>query len=435
MSQPQMRTAHRPGRRAVLGALAATAGSAALAACGSGAGADDGTITWATGNDPVSIAYWKAAATEWEKENPGHRIQFTLIPNTALDAWLVTRTVAGTAPDIVNLGVAAIGRYAGNGTAVDIAEHVPQGFVDGYSPAMAALIAKQDAVFGVPQDTSCMALYYRRDIMDQIGVTVPDRLEDAWTWTEVRAVAEETAKATKAYAMSWGFINANSGNRWLPAAYCHGAAPFGDDGRTPTADTPEMVEALEWTRLLYEDGLISRSNTIKASQADTATGLFVSGQVGLMVHEAKFADLQKGLDDDQWGLTYLFRDVDQFTTNSGSVNVVTSSSRYPAAAASFLTFVSDRQHTIERIRKVGTISPHRGVSVEDVAYEVRPDLMATFVEQFTVVAAAAARDMAGPDYQTVRELLADTLDPLFTGQASARRTAHDMNEALRNVQH
>jgi hypothetical protein len=72
---------------------AATVGS--LSACGSSSGGGGPKkITWATGNDTLSIPHWKKAAEEFMADNPGVEINFTLIPDGPLDAWLVASSLA-----------------------------------------------------------------------------------------------------------------------------------------------------------------------------------------------------------------------------------------------------------------------------------------------------------------------------------------------------
>lgn len=409
---------------------AASAGS--LSACASSSGGEGPKkITWATGNDTLSIPHWKKAAEEFMASNPGVEINFTLIPDGPLDAWLVARTTAGEAPDIVNMGVSAVGRYIGNGTATNIADHIGSGYIDDYIPAMKALVAKEGGVYGIPQQAACMATFYRKDIMEKIGVQPGGSIDGAWTQEELRTIAEESKKITGAYGISYGFINANSGNRWLPILYQRGGALFEADGKTPAIQNEIGIEALEWTRKLYADGLISASNSVKSSQTDTATSLFTNNQVGVMIHEDIGAMKNTGFDPNLWDVDYMFRDKTTATNLSGSVNVVTSSSRNPDVAAAFLAYASDKEHTVKRLRDQGGIAAQGNITAEEVGYNFRPDANQRFIDQLKTVPEAIGRDMAGPDYQKVREVLGDALDLMFTGSATAKETADRIAAGLR----
>jgi multiple sugar transport system substrate-binding protein len=417
-------------RRSVIqfgGLLVLTGASVgSLAGCSSGTGSGSGgtkKIVWATGNDTLSIPHWKTSAEEFMADNPGVEIEFTLIPDGPLDAWLVARTTAGEAPDIVNMGVSAVGRYIGNGTAIDIGDYIGSGYIDDYIPAMRALVAKEEGVFGIPQQAACLATFYRTDMLQQIGFAPSASVDTAWTQDDVRTIAEESKKITGAYGLSYGFINANSGNRWLPILYQRGGALFKEDGTTPRITDEIGIEALEWTRKLYADGLISASNSVKSSQSDTATSLFINGQVGIMAHEDLAAMQTSGFDPALWDVDYLFRAETTAASLSGSVNVVTSSSRNPDVAAAFLAYASDREHTITRLRDQGGIAAQKGITAEEIGYAFRPEAAQKFITQLETVPEAIGRDMAGEDYQAVREALGDALDLLFTGSATAKETA------------
>lgn len=426
-------TTRRPRRRDVLGAGAGLAGSAALSACGVGPGSRPAdTITMAYTNNEVTRTQLEQAVEDFRAVEPDVTVELSLLPEGALDAWLTTRTIAGQAPDIVELGVSAVSRYAANGTAVDIEPYLPDGYVEGYLPTLRALVDKDDGVFGLPRSASCLTVYYRTDVVEQLGLDVPATPEQGWSWEEFRSICEEAQRVTGAYGLSYGFINANSGNRWAPLLYQLGGGLFDEQGR-PSVDTDEGREALRWFSDFYADGLISLSNTVKASQTDTATGLFVTGQVGVMVHESQVLELSEQLADEEWGATYLFRDVELATSLGGNVNIVTSSSRNPELATRFLQFATDRDRTIASARRTGSVVPFTGVDPEDIGYETRPEEMAISTRQLASVPEAVGRDMAARDYQTVREVLGDNLDLLFIGQASVEETAEAIDEGLRNA--
>jgi multiple sugar transport system substrate-binding protein len=403
----------------------------AVSACATRRAAD-GTVVMATDQDGVWPEHLAESARLFEARNPGTRIQLTPLPEGAIDAWLVARTAAGQAPDIVQLGVSAVSRYSRNGTAVDIAPYLPEGYIDSYLPVLSALVHRGGQVFGLPKETTCMTCYYRRDVLKQVGGRVPDSPEDGWRWDEFRQMCVEAKRITGRYGTSYGYINANSGNRWLPALYQRGGRLF-DDAGEPALEGPAALEALEWTRSFYADGLISLSNTVKASQSDTAVSLFTTGQVGFMVHEAQISVLRESMPEDEWGVTYMFTADRPATNLSGSCYVVTSSSPDPELAARFLQFATSPERSTPAIRQRGTISPFSTITAADVAYEFRPDDVAISIEQLASVPTEVGRDMATRDYQTVREVLGDSLDLMFIGQASPAETAERINRGLANA--
>ncbi|MEU6647332.1 hypothetical protein ABZ863_33085, partial [Saccharomonospora sp. NPDC046836] len=83
--------------------------SGLLTGCG-GRRPADGSVVAAMNQDGSWIDYLRESAQVFERDNPGSRIDVTVQAEGALDAWLVARTAASQAPDIVEIGVSQITR-------------------------------------------------------------------------------------------------------------------------------------------------------------------------------------------------------------------------------------------------------------------------------------------------------------------------------------
>ena len=103
-----------------------------------------------------------------------------------------------------------------------------------------SIVAKDGGVYGLPQHTDNFITFYRRDILEQIGVSPPgDSVDQAWNWAEFLDVAREVKRFTGAYGFSVGFGGANNAYRWLPFLYMHGGRLVEDDLVTrPSTTTP-----------------------------------------------------------------------------------------------------------------------------------------------------------------------------------------------------
>ena len=49
-------------------------------------------------------------------------------------------------------------------------------------------------IYAIGATESSVALYYNRDMLDEAGIKAPDKLEDAWTWSEFADVAGKLTK-------------------------------------------------------------------------------------------------------------------------------------------------------------------------------------------------------------------------------------------------
>ncbi|MGC2999907.1 ABC transporter substrate-binding protein [Streptomyces sp. G35A] len=179
-------------RRLVSSAVAVALGATALAACGS---SDDGEAR----SGPVSLTYWTWApgmdkvVDLWNK-GPGKKERITVtVKKQASGDTLVTKILtahkAGKAPDLVQAEYQALPTLVSNDALADIADTVGDAksrFADG---VWQQTTLGTDAVYAVPQDIGPMMFYYRQDLFEKYGLTVPA------TWDEFAETARELKKA------------------------------------------------------------------------------------------------------------------------------------------------------------------------------------------------------------------------------------------------
>jgi multiple sugar transport system substrate-binding protein len=184
---------HTKRRRLVTSAVALALGATTLAACGSDSG-DGGT-----GSGPVSLTYWTWTpgmdkVVDLWNEGPGKKDRITVtVKKQASGDTLVTKILtahkAGKAPDLVQAEYQALPTLVSNDALADISEDV-----DGAKDRFADGVWQQttlgtDAVYAVPQDIGPMMFYYRADLFEEYGLTVPT------TWAEFAETARKLKKA------------------------------------------------------------------------------------------------------------------------------------------------------------------------------------------------------------------------------------------------
>jgi multiple sugar transport system substrate-binding protein len=425
-------------RRAFLRATGGAAATAALAGCQS-ADPSPGRIrlrlsTWNIAPDLVS---YRTVADRYQQLHPDVEISVEVTPGGDFNQWLTTRLAADRAPDIIRIIPQQFGRYVDTGGMVDISASLPPGYGDDYRENFWSIVAKDGGIYGLPQHTDNFIMFYRRDILDRIGVTPPaDAVDQAWNWSEFLDVAREVKQVTGAYGFSVGFGGANNAYRWLPFLYMHGGRLVEDDLVTPAIENDAGVEALEWTRRWYAEGLVSLSNTVKGSLGDTATTLFSTEQAGLMLNNpTALPTLQEGMPEDLWDTRYMVQDVERASDCGGNVLAVTRSCRHPEVAADFLAFLNDPENTVTFCRGGGWVPVRESVDVTDVGYAYRPDTVARFLAQQETVPADMIAVETSPTFSVVNQVLGDYLDLCLIGSITPREAAAAIAEGIRNVSH
>jgi len=175
-----------------LGAVAAIAAAALIM---TGCSAD--SASQGTADDPIELTYWAWAPNLdkvvdlWNSEHP--EIQVTVNKQDGGDpaiTKLLTAIKAGSgAPDLIQAEYQKIPTLVASDALADIAgsvgDDVAGQFPDG---VWQSVTLGGDAVYAIPQDTGPMMFFYRADLFDQYGLTVPT------TWDEYA----ETARALHA---------------------------------------------------------------------------------------------------------------------------------------------------------------------------------------------------------------------------------------------
>lgn len=255
-------------------------GAALLSGCGGGGSGGDGELTHATWNVPASIAAFEELIKGFDDGNTP--VTLTSTPAENPNSWLSTRLASGTAPDVLTWTYQTMGKFADGGL-VDLSEYFSPEFGEDFLGQYWSGVQMNGGLYGIPLHTAGWGTFMNLDIMEQIGAEPPEDDTEGWGWDEFIEIATEMKKVTGKYAFSWFHVGPETAQRWLPVLYMHGGSLLNSDLTAPTIDSDEGVEAIEWTRTWYADGLMSPENSLKASKAQTAETLFGNEQVGMMI--------------------------------------------------------------------------------------------------------------------------------------------------------
>jgi multiple sugar transport system substrate-binding protein len=177
-------------RRALLPLLI---GAALLAGCSSGGSGDAG------GN--VELTFWTWATNiekVVDKWNASHPDVHVTVSRQSQGDELVTKVLtaakAGNAPDLFQAEYQALPTFVSNDVAADLSSYTKDAksaFADG---VWQQVTLGTDGVYAIPQDSGPMMLYYRTDLFQQYGLTVPT------TWDEFAQTARTLrTKTTSSY--------------------------------------------------------------------------------------------------------------------------------------------------------------------------------------------------------------------------------------------
>lgn len=419
-----------PTRRQILAVSGITL-AGALAACG---GADTGTehLRLSSWNIPSDLESYQAIADRFVEDHPGSSVAVE-VTTGSFHQWFITRLAADLAPDIIRITPQQIGRYAANGSLLDLSQAVPADYQEDWSDPFWAIGQRENGLFGVFQHTDNFITFYDREVMEEIGVQPPTALEDAWTWEQFLEICAEVKQVTGNYAFSYGWSGPDTAYRWMPLIHQNGGAFLGEDGLTPSMDSDEAIEALAFGRRWYADGLVSPSNMSKSGGGHVDFDLFTTGQVGMALTNpeaiANFDEAMPG----RWGTAPMIRNVGEGSDLGGNALAVTRSSTNPELAAELVAYMTSRENIQEFCHHGNWIPSRSSLDADDIGYADHADVMQQFIDQGTTIPLSMVKAQSGEYFGSLNAVFADYLDLCFLGELTPQESSAQMMEAMLSV--
>ena len=176
----------------------------------------------------------------------GIRVNFSTMPN---EQRLTLASASGTAPDIA-LGISNwIPFELGiRGAALNLKQFDDFGeVIRPFSPGAFLPMTVGDEVYAIPETQDFYVLFYRKDILESLGVPVPD------TWDDVIEILPELQR----YGMNfYSPIAGAPGNKpfmvTAPFIYQHGGDVFGKDAFETAIDSKESLEGIRLMTDLFK---------------------------------------------------------------------------------------------------------------------------------------------------------------------------------------
>ncbi|WP_436527503.1 ABC transporter substrate-binding protein [Actinoplanes sp. HUAS TT8] len=237
--------------KAILGLALTT--SLALTACSSG-GDDDtsatapGAASCAPSSGPVTLNFtsWIPGIEDvvkvWNAKNPNIQVKVQTGPNGNGGTYqnFFNQLKAGNAPDLGQIEYDALPSFRVQDGLTNLAGCKPvtdakDQFIDWTWNQVS--FGEKDAVYGVPQDSGPMALFYRKDLFEKAGIPVPT------TWEEYAADAVKV-KAAGGYITNFSQSDINqfaglawqAGGHWFSNDGSKWTVNFQDEATTKVAD-------------------------------------------------------------------------------------------------------------------------------------------------------------------------------------------------------
>ena len=120
---------------------------------------------------PEDLALWKQIGAEFEKQNPGVKIDWQFLENEAFKAKLPTTLQSKERPDLFYSWAGGVFYdQARAGVLKDITKSMEGEWADSLSPAGVKAFTYDGKVYGAPMKTSLEILWYNKELLKKAGV-------------------------------------------------------------------------------------------------------------------------------------------------------------------------------------------------------------------------------------------------------------------------
>ncbi|MEB3269239.1 MAG: ABC transporter substrate-binding protein [Leptolyngbya sp.] len=193
-------------------------------------------------------------ADEFEAENPGIKIDMVEGPNAAdsVENLYTTSFLLGDSPyDLVYSDVVWIPKFAAAGWLQDLSDRVSADELSQFLEADVAAGRYQGGLYRMPFRSAMGMLYYRTDLLADIGAEPPE------TFADLIAAAEQIQAETDT---PWGYVWQGLQYEGLITNFVEIVAGYGGFWVDPDTlavglDSPEAIQAVDFMRQAIADGI------------------------------------------------------------------------------------------------------------------------------------------------------------------------------------
>ena len=349
----------------------------------------------------------EAIAREFEKDNPGVKIEMEFVGWAELWNKIITSIGAGAAPDVMYIASRWIPVLADMGAIIPLDEYITPEKRELYYDMVWDTVTYNGHVYGVVRAMSTKVFIYNKKLFEENGVKIPT------TWDELLEAAKKIhnpAKGVYGIAMA-GKRFVSTVTQFLQYLYANDGKIVDEEGNV-VIDKPNAVRALEFYKELSnyaQPGIIewTREDLIK---------LFETGKVGMYidhVHNALKA-IEKGVDVGFFLIPGGPDSVKRYSTVIVTDCIaISSQTKKKDLALKFMNYMTSFEKQAEWDLKLGFVPPM--VKEKDL-----PEFQKWYWKPYIEAIKYGYPQSAGvKDWEGTQEVLLDAIQSVLLGQSDA----------------
>lgn len=312
--------------------------------------------------EPVQLTYWNWAphidqiVQVWNDTHPDIQVSVSRAAGAGeIVQKFSAAYTAGDAPDLTNITYQDIPAMIVNGLVADLTD-VMAPMKDSIAPVAWDLVTFGGSTYGVPQGTSPMMFFYRKDILDEMGIPAPA------TWEEFA----DAARQVRAADPDKYLVHFPSGDPGLFAALTHQAGTQwwqldGDRWIVDINDEGAQMVAEYWQGLVADDAVSTMQTWSPEWGAAMADGTLL-GFLSAVWAPPLIANLAPDTRGD-WSVVPLPRWSEGVGAENaggvmgGSATVVSAATEHPEEAREFALWINNHEDSLREYVRLMNIWP------------------------------------------------------------------------------
>ena len=340
----------RMSRRAALGGGAAALGAAALSACTpTGAAQVNSGPTIPAASGKVHLTYWawikdlQKVADAFNATQDRIHVDAAWIPGGDGGGYakILSAVAANGGPDIAQVELRAVPEFALAGALTDLGRYGAADIADKFDPGAFSQVKIGQNVWAIPQDTGPGAMFYNREQLEgKLGLKPPA------TWDEFATLAQHV-KEKGATLMT---LDPNDGSVltfWAMQAGANWFEPHDGGWLLKMTDDRSIALADYWDKVLGSGAISTAYGAFSTPWMAAAGQGKVLSYIGGSWGDALVEGVPNG--KGKWAVAPMPRWKDGFASGGlgGSSAAVLSTSKHPAEALEFLTWMCTSHEGID----------------------------------------------------------------------------------------
>ncbi len=308
--------------------------------------ADDKSLltVWAMGAEGEKIG---KMARRFEESHPEVKIVTQAIPWGAAHEKLVTAVAGESAPDVCQLGTTWVPEFKAINALLPLDAYIAKSDLinqENFFPGSWNTNLIQGQVYGIPWYVDTRVLFYRKDLLSEVGYDHPPR-----DWVELKEACKKLTQdidgdgKVDRYGISlgardWGLLSM--------FIWQNGGDVLNADHIAPQLDTPQVREAVQYYVEFFKKGYVP----LGAAAGTDIFNAFKTGYLPMFISGPwMLEELRKQIPelDDKWSVSVLPRKASSTSFVGGSNLVIFKQSKNRDIAWQFIEFMNQPQTQIE----------------------------------------------------------------------------------------